>query len=321
MSTFLSDTFTDTAGTLLENHTPDIGSTWSKIAGAGSIDITLGGKARLASTISGTVLYSNSADPVYEEYSVTATVTSSGETSTSQVVGVIARKQSGADTYYRAYLIGGASGSRGAKLDKVVAGTVTNLGTYLFDWVASTNYTIKLEVNNSAKKVYIDGVERISSFDNAITNKGTAGLYGVGDGATARTWDGLSGVRLPYNETGKLVIQVAPITLGQAIWNAKELGKAITSIGVLASSDAGNFQELNKAIIGVSMPSASDAFAMGESGKLVTLVVIVKEQDIGNKWNPVLPVEEEFTKLSWGSGGFTKQSANTGGFTKVVPNA
>jgi hypothetical protein len=63
---------------------------------------------------------------------------------------------------------------------KVVAGAETNLGSHALTPVASETHTIKLQIRDAAKKVFVDTVERISSADNAITATGKAGVKWVG---------------------------------------------------------------------------------------------------------------------------------------------
>lgn len=266
---FLQDTFTDTAGTLLENHTPDVGGVWTKITGTGSLDITAGGQCRLASTITGTVLYSNGANPGQSSYYVEARVASTGVDSASQVVGVVTRKQAGADTYYRAVLFGGAAGSRGVKLTKVVAGTATDLGTYLFDWVANTGYILRLEVTPSNKRVFIDGVERIASTDNEVTGAGTAGLYGVGDGATARTWDNLF-CALVFNELNLLITSVAGLSESD-LQTFKEINKLLNLGSIINETDGKAYLELNKLLACLTLLNKTDIITYGELAKVLII--------------------------------------------------
>ncbi|MCA1570850.1 MAG: hypothetical protein LC798_11135 [Chloroflexi bacterium] len=71
------------------------------------------------------------------------------------------------------------------RLRKMVAGTLTELASNTTDAVA--NDAIKFEIRDATKKVYVNGVEELSSTDNALTGAGKVGMaYG--------TWaTGLSG--------------------------------------------------------------------------------------------------------------------------------
>jgi hypothetical protein len=55
-------------------------------------------------------------------------------------------------------------------------GSDTTLGTYNDSFGLDTPRTVKLEIRDATKKVYINGVERISSSDNTLTRAGLAGL-------------------------------------------------------------------------------------------------------------------------------------------------
>lgn len=63
------------------------------------------------------------------------------------------------------------------KLDKVVATTRTELGSYDAN-IGSGDVpeTVKLEIRTAAKKVYQNGVERISSTDDVLTGNNFAGI-------------------------------------------------------------------------------------------------------------------------------------------------
>jgi hypothetical protein len=61
-------------------------------------------------------------------------------------------------------------------LFKTVAGVNTSLGTFNEALINGDERTIKLQIRDATKKVFIDGVERISSADNAITAAGRAGV-------------------------------------------------------------------------------------------------------------------------------------------------
>jgi hypothetical protein len=77
--------------------------------------------------------------------------------------------QDDADTmYYGGY----SSGSGNWEIYKVVAGSYTSLGTYAQTLTPTTTYAVKFQIRNASKKLFIDGVERISSADNALATIG-----------------------------------------------------------------------------------------------------------------------------------------------------
>jgi len=179
-ATFVSDSFTDTDTTDLTAHTGETGATWSKVTGVIKI---MSNRAKGDSGVESAYVASGS--PATAEYDVQGNIT---EITTVDHVGLIARAQVGATTYYRAYYDNSASQYA---IDKVVTGTVTNLGTYATS--STGTVTIKFEVRDATKKLFVGGVERISTNDNAITGAGKAGLYynnsDWGFGSTGRPMD------------------------------------------------------------------------------------------------------------------------------------
>lgn len=172
-TTIVSDTFTEASDTLLTNHTPDIGGTWVKW----SIN-TRDGLVREATddlvpgdSSSSSAGFFNQASPSSAEYWVQADI--SGNTD-GNLCGLLGRGTG--NTFYQAFFeITAGDWS----LQKVIAGAGTGLGSYTGDSLSpSVTRTIKLELFDASKKVYIDTVERISSADNAITATNYGGLRG-----------------------------------------------------------------------------------------------------------------------------------------------
>lgn len=182
---FASDTFTDTNGILLQNHTSNSGHTWSKIAGDTDITIQTN-EARLRSDTSSVddALYVINATPPSADYYVQAVCRHGDPTSSNALVGVVARCDETGANRYQAYLFGGSAGNRGLRLVKSVAGSGTTLGTYLFDWAGNTNYTIKLECRGSTIRVFLDGVERINVTDTSISSANKGGIRLVAAGSS-----------------------------------------------------------------------------------------------------------------------------------------
>lgn len=182
MATFLSDTYTDTAGVLLQNHTGETGALWTKHPNAGSDAlITTGG--RLRATSGTAALYYASGVPATAEYDVEAPFFVASVPSTT-LDGIAGRLSTSVNTLYLARY--NNTGFQWELL-KLVAGTATVLATFAQALTVSQTYTVKLQIRDAAKKLFIDGVERISSADNAITAAGRAGVRmadnGGGDAA------------------------------------------------------------------------------------------------------------------------------------------
>ena len=175
MAVFAEDNFTDTDGTALTSHTPDDGGSWTKhtLAGSGSWDIRSNRIRSTGSTGTDAHFY-HSGTPDSAEYDVEADIVRLGSTTPSATPGVTGRHSTSAETFYFARY--NASPTFVWQLFKRVSGTFTLLGSYSQSFSVGQSRTVKLEIRDTAKKVYIDGTERISSTDNAITAAGKAGI-------------------------------------------------------------------------------------------------------------------------------------------------
>ena len=173
----VTDSFTGTNGTLLENHVGETGASWI-FHPAYPADLTL---------LNGRVwgpewgLYLASGIPPTNEYDVSVDLT---VMSNSGAIGVVGRSlTSGSDSLYMARY--NMAGTRW-ELVKCISTGCTNLATATETLVIGSTYNLKLEIRNAAKKLYVNGVERASSTDNAITQVGRAGIRS-GPGVTTST--------------------------------------------------------------------------------------------------------------------------------------
>jgi len=187
MALFCDDQFTDTAGTSLSSHTPTgRGGTWTRHASAGasaSLVISDANRCRLGGTNTGLVLFYLSDAPAGNEYDVECSLYFA---TASQLLGPAGRVATGANSAYFAR----CNSSAGTwELHKVVSGTVTLLGS----WAPGTppsageTHSVRLEIRSGAKKLHVDGVERISSTDDTHTSTGRAGLRDFSNAAGSNT--------------------------------------------------------------------------------------------------------------------------------------
>ena len=87
------------------------------------------------------------------------------------VAGRLPGGTSGSSNYYRSMRTAG-SGQSTYDLVKRVSSVETNLGSYVDGNAASTSQVMKLEIRAAAKKVFVEGTERISSTDeNLVGNQ------------------------------------------------------------------------------------------------------------------------------------------------------
>lgn len=171
MAVFASDNFTDTAGTILDAHTPSGGGTWTEHSNYGSSEAVISDVNRLRGNVATASCYYHSGAPATAEYDVDLDVHVITDPAALHE-HVVGRINTGADTMY-----GVRRNTSGQwQLYKIVTGTLTSLGTFSQTLTVGVSYRVKLEIRDAAKKVYIDGVERISSADNAITAAGKAGV-------------------------------------------------------------------------------------------------------------------------------------------------
>lgn len=169
----VTDTFTDTAGTLLNAHVGETGANWTKHGSSGAPTLVVSNAGRIYCSGLNTIYYTSGV-PASAEYDVEwITRYLSTPQSFNVATAITARHSTVADTFYMARL-----SFDQLELYKRVAGTFTLLGSYAFTPVTNTDYAIKLEIRDATKKVYLDGVERISSTDNAITAAGRVGARG-----------------------------------------------------------------------------------------------------------------------------------------------
>jgi lysophospholipase L1-like esterase len=193
MAQFATDTFTDTADTALASHAGETGATWTRstMNATGDLRITAGGRVRPNTTTGGGSFYTASGTPGGTNYGVQAGVYVAG-THNNGYAGVVLRNQggSGAEKNYWA-IYNGFSGAwelwetpsgavSAAQIGSGVSATLT----------AGQTYTLRLAVVGSLLKVYVDGVEIISTSDATVTGTGTAGIVGYG------TWTDSTGLHL-----------------------------------------------------------------------------------------------------------------------------
>ena len=177
MGAFCVDSMTDTDGVSHTAHVGEQGAAWAtypgyavlgavktnRMRGTGSADYAYG----IASGTPGSADYAVSADLVLV-------------TNTDDAFGLLARADdtvsAGNDTYYY------AAGQNGAGPDpwiiyKAVTGVFTELGSYSQANAGGTTYAVRLSLLGTSLKLFLDGVERVSVSDSAITAAGNTGYY------------------------------------------------------------------------------------------------------------------------------------------------
>ncbi len=171
MGSFVTDNFNGSEGDALETYQPD----WTRHGSYYGYAEIAANRVRPASTSS--PCYYRTATPPAADYEVIADVhiaTDSGN----YIADVCGRINTSAKTMYLASCYGSAA-SGGWRLRKVVAGTVTQLGTTVTSPTrsAGSTYRLKLKMSGDQISLYVDGALVIGPItDTAITAAGKAGI-------------------------------------------------------------------------------------------------------------------------------------------------
>jgi len=200
MATFVDDTFTDTDGTALDAHTGETGAAWTQHPsyGVGTDSVINSNRLRDADSSNALVYYASGV-PAGVEYDVQVTlrrVAGGGQ----DFSGFFGRLSTTVDSgYFLQYRVDVTEW----RLFKADGGAYTQLGSYVQGLTNDTDYVARLEVKDATKKLFVDGVERISSTNNDITAAGRAGMRLIGS-ATASDgshWDNFSATDIGVTTT------------------------------------------------------------------------------------------------------------------------
>lgn len=180
---FLYDTFTDTGGTLITAHTPEIGGVWTTNNNS-YVKILTGDRVGLDPNSLTRSFAINGASPQSADYSVTG-IGVVGSTQTDRNLGVCGRMTS-TSSGYCAYVIAGASGTPlTLRVAKVVSGTMTDLGTVSLTrgHGISLDYVFNLTMAGSSitASELTDNVS-VTVYDSTYTAAGSAGAHFRGNG-------------------------------------------------------------------------------------------------------------------------------------------
>ncbi|MDQ3540404.1 MAG: hypothetical protein M3440_06920 [Chloroflexota bacterium] len=172
MPTFLSDSMTDTEGTLLSAHVGETGATWTIHPMQAATSEIASNRVRSSATTSVRSIYYASGSPANADYDVEGVAYLAN---VSNEVAVAGRMDVTAETMYY-FSARGSSGDY--RLAKSVAGTGTQLGSVVLNtYTALESITIKLEMRGDQISAYVNGTLIIGPItDTAITAAGKAGV-------------------------------------------------------------------------------------------------------------------------------------------------
>ncbi|HYI12611.1 MAG TPA: C25 family cysteine peptidase [Thermoanaerobaculia bacterium] len=167
---FVSDTFTTGVNQTLEAHTPDTGGAWTRVTGPGIVIAATSDDIRPNGDNDWDV-YTNGATPPAAEYVVGINVLFTNANA-DNYVQIFGRGNIVSGNGYLAHV--GANGV--VTLAVFSGGSPTVLSSTVIPMTLNVTHTVVLSIRDSAKQVYVDGVLRASSTNNAVTAVGLVGL-------------------------------------------------------------------------------------------------------------------------------------------------
>lgn len=188
MTLIFQDLFAEAANTPLESHTPDLGDGWLVIydtAATVNVLVKPVGHSRAEDVVGpsgseNSVGMAFAIQPAPGVADVTLTFDRymlNWEVTNSYGTGVFARhsESGGSHTFYGLRMVPNLHSQATLRLYKVVNNAGTLLGEY--DHTFQNGDVITFECHDNAKRVLVNGVERIISTDNDIAGPGNAGIW------------------------------------------------------------------------------------------------------------------------------------------------
>jgi hypothetical protein len=279
-----ADNFTGSDGTQLQSHTPDTGTSWTRLWGSnGTLDLVITSNRCVQEAVTNNgVIYTADATYPSADYDITFTVFTLVDLDRPAYVFVRLQDQ---ENMYAARIY---RSSRGAisRLYKKVSGTWTALGS-LFTGPADGS-VCKLEIVGTALKFYDDGVEVASATDSDISAAGKAGLGAGGGAELVATGDDTHATNIIDTLSVNQVVSGTQynqsvsggISPSGAIFRSsnKILAGGNTPSGSLNKLTSKTFTGNLSSIVGATSKLSSKAFsgALALSGTLITSLVFSK---------------------------------------------
>ena len=190
----LVDTFTDTDGTYLENHTSDSGHIWTQYSGtAGSLAIN---SNELTGSVGETTIYYSSWAPASNDYTITAIFNPESISTSSPNLSIGGRWQP--DVGY-GYFVRVRPESGIVQLYRLKP-TATLLGEYTIpSFSLDTDYTVSLEHSGNNHTVYLDATPIIGPIPDTSSQTGTVFVRSY---STSVLWQAttIKSVSVDYND-------------------------------------------------------------------------------------------------------------------------
>ncbi len=251
-----SDSFTEASDTFITAHTPDSGLVWTEVYDTSptgtdaTIDAT--GVIRAGSDENQVgQAYAAGPAPTSGDQSISFTLKEIETDNGTKPVGIFGRWVD-SDNFYYLQILPNDNAQDSLQLSKVEGGVRTVLDTV--DATIKGGDAFQLDITDATKKVLHNGVEVLSSVDNALTAVGNWGLFfgKVGDsgGATGghlrSTWgidnflaeDGASSVTTATNITETDVDNLTAVVVNQSLSVAEGASNTAITLSELQSTDA-----------------------------------------------------------------------------------
>lgn len=158
---FLNDTFTDAAGTDLAAHTGELGATWTEHPSYTAGAVIVSDANRVRSNAAGDGCYLASGQPAGSSFDVEALVHIASDSHG----GFVFCADDAANTMY---VVRRSSSLGRWILDRLQAGSASNLDFVAAGVTAGQSYLVRVEKRGSSIKVFIDDVEQMSAVDSTL---------------------------------------------------------------------------------------------------------------------------------------------------------
>lgn len=165
---FLVDNFVDPNATVISAHTSDSGHTWTRHPSYTLVQQWIATNRLRGDANTNQGMYYSSAIPAGPEYDLAFQLRCL-TLITNDLTGVGWRIDPAVET---GYVLTWYRGSNAWTINKYVATVLTAIGTFAQTLTTATDYPGVAEVRDATKKVFLGGVERISSTDNEVTAAG-----------------------------------------------------------------------------------------------------------------------------------------------------
>lgn len=184
IGSFLDDQFPDANGTSITSRNAAVGGSWARQSGWNGVDVLVQSQRGYLNS-SGSQAHYNNATPASAEYDVAGQIYVASDIGTA---GSMVRMETAAKTGYECSHAGEAYDKW--TITKHVAGVSTELAMWAEALVAGNTRAFSVAIRDTSKKLYVAGVERCSTTDNAITAAGKAGtLFWKGSTTTGQHLD------------------------------------------------------------------------------------------------------------------------------------